>query len=280
MKRMPIVTFWNGTKEQCGSTSSSLAVATQMAIDHNMKILLVSTSLNDKLIRLSFWKEKKGGLASVFGSSTKNIIEKNGIEGLDRVIRSNKITPSIITDYTQIVLTGRLEVLPGMEDSGAQYDIIKERYAKIIEFANSYYDMVIVDLDKRLGANQEQILKMSDVVVAVIPQRREEIEKVLKKVQESTLIKQNRVVYELGKYIGSTKYNAKNISRNILKQKDIVNTIPYNSLFFESTQEGTVVDLFLNFMRINDRDENFTFVSEIKRLIETIQMKIKILQVT
>ena len=40
-----------------GNTSSAVALATQMAIDHNMKILLLSTSLNDNIIKDSFWKE-------------------------------------------------------------------------------------------------------------------------------------------------------------------------------------------------------------------------------
>ena len=75
-----------------------------------------------------------------------------------------------------------------------------------------------------------------------------------------------------------TKYNAKNITRNLLRRKDIINTIPYNTLFFEATQEGTVIDLFLNFMRIKEKDENYKFVEELKSLNETIKGKIEILQ--
>ena len=49
-------------------------------------------------------------------------------------------------------------------------------------------------------------------------------------------------------------------------------------MFFEATQEGTVIDLFLNFMRIKDKDENYKFVEELKSLNETIKGKIEILQ--
>ena len=51
---MAIVTFWNGSEEQCGTTSGAVALATQVAIDHNIKVLLISTSFNDRLIRDSF----------------------------------------------------------------------------------------------------------------------------------------------------------------------------------------------------------------------------------
>ena len=274
---MAIVTFWNGTNQQCGSTSSSIAVATQMAIDHNMKILLVSTSLNDRLIRECFWQEKKTIVSGLFAARQNNV-EKNGVEGLDRVIRSNKITPDIITDYTKIVLTNRLEILLGMEDTGSQYDLIKERYPKIIEFANRYYDMVIVDLDKRLGRFQEGILKMSDVIVSVIPQREAQINGIMQIIEDRQILNKEKTILAIGKYMENTKYNVKNITRNILKQKDIINTIPYNNLFFEASQEGKVIDLFLNMMRIKEKDENYLFISEIKKLIEEIQIKIKILQ--
>ena len=94
------------------------------------------------------------------------------------------------------------------------------------------------------------------------------------------ILKEEKTVMAIGKYMEDTKYNAKNITRNLLKRKDIVNTIPYNNLFFESTQEGTVIDLFLNLTRIKEKDENYKFLEEIKKLNETVKMKLEILQMT
>ena len=37
---MAIVTFWSECKKEIGQTSTAIAVATQMAIEHNYKILL------------------------------------------------------------------------------------------------------------------------------------------------------------------------------------------------------------------------------------------------
>ena len=47
---MSIVTFFNNGKEQTGKTLSVVAIATQMAIEHNYKILIVSTGHNDKTL--------------------------------------------------------------------------------------------------------------------------------------------------------------------------------------------------------------------------------------
>ena len=205
------------------------------------------------------------------GLATTSTIENSGVEGLDRIIRSNKLSADTITDYTNIVLTGRLEVLLGVENSEGTYDLLKERYSKIIGMANNYYDLVIVDLDKRVGEKTEkEILQMSDIVVATVSQRIKKLEQTINMIK-SGILKDKKTIIVLSKYMESTKYNSKNITRNILKTKNIVNTIPYNNLFFEATQEGMVIDLFLNFMRLKDNDENYEFYSEIKRLYKDIK---------
>ncbi len=271
---MAIVTFWNGSEEQCGTTSGAVALATQVAIDHNIKVLLISTSFNDRLIRDSFWKERK---KSTFGLFTNNnsALDNNGIEGLDRVIRSNKVSPEIIKDYTQVVLTDRFEILLGLEESRGQYDLLKERYSQIISLAGKYYDLVIVDLDNNVGQQTViDILNDSDIIISMVSQRAKQIEKIQEMINKRVLLKKEKTIVTLGRYMPNTKYNIKNISRNLLKTRDMVNTIPYNDLFFEATQEATVIDLFLNFTKLKERDVNYFFVQELKRLYDTIQLKL------
>lgn len=276
---MSIVTFWNGTKEQCGTTSSSLAFATQTAIEHNIRVLLISTSLNDSLIKDSFWQPVKRQGFGLFTGAKASALDTNGIEGLDRIIRSNKISPDIITDYTKILLSNRLEVLLGIEGTQEQYDLIKDRYAQIISLAGKFYDIVVVDLDKNVGEQAEiDILNISDIVVSMIPQRSKQIEKIKELINQNEKIKGKNTILTIGKYLSNTKYNAKNITRNVLKQRDLINYIPYNNLFFEASQEGKVIDLFLSFMRVKEKDSNYNFVYELKRLYETIDIRLKMLK--
>ncbi len=271
---MAIVTFWNGTNEQCGTTSSSIAFATQLAIEHNVKVLLVSTSFDDRIIKDSFWKEKKKSTFGLFTNGNVGL-DNNGIEGLDRVIRSNKVSPEIIKDYTQVILTGRFEILLGIEDSQGQYDLMKERYSQIISLAGKYYDFVIVDLDNQVGEQTVvDILKNSDIVVATVSQRAKKIEQLLDLINTNNMVNKDNTIITLTKYMEDTKYNIKNISRTLLKSKNLVNTIPYNNLFFEASQEASVIDLFLNLTKIKERDTNYFFLQEIKRLYETIQLKL------
>ncbi len=264
-----------------GTTSSSIAYATQLAIQHNIKVLLVSTAFNDTLIKESFWQEKKKKSFSLFSGSTRGKeVETSGIVGLDRMLRSNKISPELITDYAKIVLTNRLEILLGVENDLDQYNQVKGKFAQIINLAGKYYDMVIVDLDKNVGEQEKiDIINLSDVIVALVPQRAKKLEKISSLIEEKEgFLNTRNTVLAISRYMEDTKYNAKNITRSILKSKDLINTIPYNNLFFEATQEGTVIDLFLNLMRIKDKDSNYNFVEEIKRLHETIKGKIEIQQ--
>ena len=54
---MSIVTFWNADREQSGVSISTVAVATKMAIERNLKVLIVSAAYNDSTIKIAFGKK-------------------------------------------------------------------------------------------------------------------------------------------------------------------------------------------------------------------------------
>lgn len=121
---MAIVTFWSECKKEIGQTSTAIAVATQMAIEHNYKILLLSTyDTND--MEKAYWNEEKlnKGLKGIFGN-TKKVNIDSGIQGLTKVALSNKLTPNIITNYSKIVFKNRLEVLDGYTGKETDYETI------------------------------------------------------------------------------------------------------------------------------------------------------------
>lgn len=278
---MAIISFFNNSRREAGNTLSSIALATQMAIEHNMKILLLSTSFKDETIKESFINEDKS-IKKIF-KNTQPKINQAGIEGLDRIIRSNKMSKDIVRDYTEVVLKDRLELLLGLgKNHEKSYEDIQEDYEKIVLLANQYYDMVIVDIDRELSEEvKKAILSHSDVIILTAIQTAKEMD-YLSKIYEKedwNIKKQNSIIV-LGKYNNNTKYNVKNISRNIFRQKQLLNTIPYNNLFFEAVQEANVIDLFINLLRVKDKDENYEFIHEVKRLSEDIQNKLQELQMT
>lgn len=269
---MAIVTFYNLSREQTGQTMAAVATATNMAIEHNLKILLISTSLNDNTIKDCFWQEKsKNSLAGMLGIKT-NLVNQSGIEGLDRIARSNKISPDVIKNYTRVVLKNRLEILLGLTGTEEQYQNLCKQYFEIITLASKYYNLVIVDLDKRMNIDLRlKILKASDVLVPVISQRLETMKENIDFFSKRTDIPLNKAIFTIGKYDEKSKYNLKNLTRSYLKGNNMLNVIPYNVLLFEASQEGNMVDLILNFARLRGKDENSTFLTETSNLGNNIK---------
>lgn len=56
---MAIVSFWSNGKEETAKTLSIVAIATNMAIEHNFRILLVSTNYNDDTLETCYWPKDK-----------------------------------------------------------------------------------------------------------------------------------------------------------------------------------------------------------------------------
>lgn len=267
---MSIVTFWNNGKEQTGKTLSVVALATYMAIEHNYKILVISTGINDKSLDNCFWKEKNTKKNfGLFGPNT-NVAMDNGIEGLSKMVKSNKISPESITNYTKIIFKDRLEVLQSFKGEKKRYDELKEDYTDIINFANRYYDLVFVDLDMELGEQiTANILENSNLVVANLSQRLTSIDSFMQKREEMPILKSKKTLILIGRYDKYSKYTIKNISR-YMNEKNKVSSIPYNTLFFETCEEAKVPDLFLSIRKIGEDDRNYFFLSEVKRTSDNI----------
>ena len=272
---MPIISFYTNCKEQTGNTVSALSLATYLGIAHNKKTLLISTSYNENTVRQALWETQTKKKSGLFGPNTA-MVSDNGIEGLDRVIRSNKISPNIITDYTKVALTNRLEVLLGYKGMDEHFQEIQKQYPQIATLASKCYDTVIIDIDKNLNPKIiSELLDISDVVVAVTTQKMNDIIQLNEKINQGQLLKRYNTIIAIGRYDQKSKYNAKNVSRNLLRQKEMVNTIPYNTALFEAIQEGMAIDIFLKFLSLKGIDDNTFFLEEIKRLGESIEQKYK-----
>ena len=276
---MSIVTFYNSSVEQTGKTMSIAAIATYMAIEHNYRILIISTTNKEDALKRCFWGEKKKKKnLGIFGPNTALEIE-TGVEGLARVIRSNKITPDIITNYTKVVFKDRFEILLGCEFPPSDGTVIETMYPSIVKAANQYYDLVFVDLDQNVDEEtRKTILYDSDVVVINISQRLKSINKFKEQKEKNKVLASQKSVIMVGRYDKYSKYNAKNISR-YLGEKNQVLTIPYNTLFFEATEEAGVPDLFLRFRKSLDADDrNAFFIEEVRRASENIVYRLQNLQ--
>jgi len=269
---MSVVTFWGSGKEQVGKTMAVVALATNMAIEHNKKILVISASYNNDTLKNCYWST---GIAKKTNMFIKNpgVELGNGIEGLAKMVQSNKITPETITDYTKIVFKDRLEVLLGFEErTSASGENIAKIYSEIVQVASRYYDFIFVDLDNEIDTIEtEEILQKSNLIIAMASQKLSSISTMKEKMKK---FPENKTMLLIGKFDKQSKYNLKNLSRTFGEKKEFL-AIPYSTLYFESAQEGNVADLFLKLRRIEDKmDENWFFIEQVKTVSSEIMKKL------
>lgn len=279
---MSVITFTNSEKEETGKTMSLVAIATYMAVNYNNRILIISTTNTEDKINACYFGEQKTRNArlKILGARTNSLETESGMEGLAKMARSNKLTPEVITNYTKVVFSNRLEVIPGVDKNKIHNElneekIIDEEYISLINVAKMYYDQVFVDLDHNLTDGVRQsIIENSDLVIENTTQNLKSVEKLRIRKANNQLVSPKTLIL-VGKYDNNSKYNIKNITR-YLGEKNKVLTVPYNTLFMEAANEAGVADFFIGLKKIMNSDQqNALFAEEVQRATEAILYRLQ-----
>lgn len=277
---MAIIAFWSDEEKETGQTMSMVALSTYMAIEHNYKILNVSTSFKDNTLESSYWDlQKIEQLVKTISKNANAVGLESGVEGLIKIINSNKTSTNIVSNYTKVVFKDRLDVLCAAKTQNyEEYREIAQLYPNILQVANRSYDLVFVDISKRMPKEQvDKILEIANVVIVNMTQRLKTIDDFINLREENEFFKGKNILVNIGRYDKFSKYNVKNITRYMREKKD-VHAIPYNTLFFESCSEGKVAEFFLKLRRVEQEDRNAVFVEETSRLAKDLIYKLQELQ--
>lgn len=275
---MAIITFKSNELKETGQTLSLIAVATQMAIEHSYKILIVSTNFKDQTLENCFWELDRLNKPIVTDNKA-NVGVDSGIEGLIKVLASNKTSNDIVRNYSKTVLRERLDVLlsPKTEDY-EEYTQICREYPEILKIADRYYDLIFVDLSNRMSDKEKNdIINVSDIVVISLTQRLKTINDFIELRESDNFYKGKNIILIMGRYDAHSKYNIKNVTRYMKERKQLL-AIPYNTLYFEACSEGKVIDFFLRFKNLEEGDRNRLFVDEANRADDAIIYKLQELQ--
>lgn len=274
---MAIVSFWSNGNEETGKSSIIAAVSTLLGVNHNYKVLVLDTKYNDYFYQDCFWQEDKT-IKLIKNSDNAKTDIGHGISGLSKAILSNKTSPEIITNYTKIVFKDRLELLMDTEAEPEEYEIHKTIFKDIVKIASKYYDLVFIDIDNNLDEKiKDSLLEISNLVIACLPQKLRKINEYVKIKNEKEEFKNKAIIPVMGRYDKHSKYNTKNVARYI-KEKRGVLAVSYNTLFFEACNEGKVADFFIKFRRINEKDRNAIFISDVRQITEKMISRLQELQ--
>lgn len=277
---MAIIAFWSDEKRETGQTLSMVALTTYMAIEHNYRILNVSTNFKDETLENCYWPTQYDSSVAKKNAQSKVVGIESGIEGLVKVIKSNKTTPNIVSNYSKAIFNDRLDILGAPETKiYSEYLELAKIYPEILSVANRNYDLIFVDISKKMDDEEaNRILEIADVIIVNITQKLQIINKISKLREENSFFKNNNVLLNIGRYDKFSKYNIKNISRYLKIKKDIL-VVPYNTLFFESCSEGKVAEFFLRLRNADEGDRNQIFIQEVSRMAKELIYKLQELQI-
>lgn len=270
---MPIITFWSSNEKTNGQTVSAAVAATTMAMEHNYKVLLVSADFNNSSMEECFGAQETNRdiVKSLIKTPQMNL--DSGINGLIKLANSNRVTPEIIHDYTKIIYKNRFEILysPNNVIDKQEKARILEDFKNIILHASRYYDYVLVDLKKGFEFEaQKEILNSSDVVVLNVNQNLKAINETLN--QDIIKALSRKILWNICRYDKKSKYNTKNLTRQILKKQFVCET-NYNTYILEASQDGTLAEMILRFRTLKEDDENLQFYTKEKELVQAMLLK-------
>ncbi len=271
---MSIITFINKDMKESGQTLSVAAIATLMAIEHNYRILVISTDFNDKTMEDCFFNSIGG-----IGGKIKNLYSKslnadiaNGLEGLIRMFASNRADKDVIRSYTKPILKDRLDILqPPKTKDFKEYSNISTYFSQIADVANTAYDMVLVDLSNKVSEeNTRKLMDISSLVVVGLNQNMKSMINFEMLKKEDEFYRRTNVLILIGKYNLHSKYTAKNIGR-FLKEKNVPIVVPYSILFADDCTEGKILDYFLSLQALRSGDtKNLYFCAQVREAVEKI----------
>jgi len=278
---MPIVAFWSEKKKETAQTLSLIAVATHMAVEHNFKILVIDTYLDNTTISDCYWDSKESSAVrkAVQQLNAGKMDIGTGLSGIAQLVKSGKETPEAIRDYTKVIYKNRLEILTGGKMS--EQDRLEDSFKDIINVASRFYDYVFVDLRKGLDKPYiQEILELSNVIVVNLTQRLKALDEYKELKEKHAMFRSNKVLPLIGRYDRYSKYTKKNIARNYLGIKGEVSVVPYNTLFFEATGEGGVGAYFLKFRQelMSSTDRNAEFIADLETTTQDIINRVKAVQ--
>ena len=269
---MPIISFWNPTGEaQTGTTATMTAVANSIATRNpKYKMLLTQTHFQNMKLETSYFNMDK-----MISKGNMDDITDTGIDALERLLRSNKISPESIQIYSK-PKGNSIEVLYG------SFKADKDSFRRVLEtmpfllrdYATQTYDLVLVDLTKGTDVKEvNEILEASDIIVVTMNQDKEVIREMIKKFNTLKILQEKTVVPVFARYDRYLAYNAKNILRtfNFKFDKRNVYTIPYNSQYFDSCNDGRTLEFFVENMNADIATErNGYFISEVANISDRI----------
>ncbi|TVX85652.1 hypothetical protein FPZ44_25030 [Paenibacillus agilis] len=194
-----------------------------------------------------------------------------GIDALERLIRSQRLTPESVRNNTISLERNRLDLLLGtMKQNEELYDGLSKVIQDIFHTAGQYYHSVLVDLhhgNKNMITNA--LLESSDLVVVNLSQNMNQLEQFFEKEDWPAALDNKKMIIVLGHYDPKSKYTITNIKRHFKVQVPMF-AVPYCSSFKDACNDKDILGWFIKNQNINKKHPNYYFMSEVRKIAKAV----------
>ncbi|OXM15544.1 hypothetical protein [Paenibacillus herberti] len=238
-----LIIFWSPFEGQSRSTTNMAAVASTLALDYHMRILLTQSSEKNGDLERWLLKSDRAG-------------EQRGLDAVHRLFSCGMFSSEGLRDHAEPILRERLDLLASRN---LTEDQIQELMPHILEGYRRFYDLLFVDLSACTGSElRSYLLDKADVIVTSVNQNRLLLDRYFNDIRRE-LPSGKSVLSCIGSYERGSKLHKDRIMRQYGISKKEIGAVPRNVRLMDAQNEG---QLMTYLMRAREAKGKFLEFSE------------------
>ncbi|GAA0851116.1 hypothetical protein M2277_002744 [Paenibacillus sp. LBL] len=228
---MSLIAVWSPLRGGSGSTMLATSLPIVLAFEYQVKVLLAHGGYHGERVEQAFTHRKE----------TLDYItafQDSGMDALDRLDASGRLSPENVRNYTLPLLSDRLDLLCGPRHM-PEHEFESAKHAedgnqatlmnRVMESSKRSYDVTIADAGNGApGASDRAILQGADLIVVALNQNLHALERELVQERLPSELTDKHRLYVIGKYDRESNCTLQNIKRRF-GIKNVVLGVPYCS---------------------------------------------------
>ncbi len=265
------IAFWSPNHGQTATTTSTIALASTIAIQNTMKILVGHSHFCRSTLERCLVKSNSH---SVF---QPEFVDK-GMDALKRLAKNGRLYPEMVSNYTTSLLSdARLDMLEGIDQREGISEDELDVLSHIFKCSSEVYDLVFIDVHSGMNHRlTRRILDHVDLIVVCLNQNVWLIEDYLADAFLRQTLASKNIVYHIGLYDSMSKYTLRNLEK-IYDLSPIIGT-PYNIEFGDACNSGNALDFILRHSQLSKKDRFYGFEDQLKLSAKCLMEQVQALK--
>ena len=226
-----LIVSWSPVPGQ-GASTLTLSLASMLALDTTHTVMFTHAHNSQTL------------LDRLFTTTNENNVADNGMEGLERLVKSNLLKAESVPDYSEKIYLRKLDYLQGGLNE-ERSDIENTAFLlSVLKASLQAYDLIFVDLESGVDAiTTRELIKQADVVIVSLPQNRYVVENFVNGDSIPDELRERDYFVVINQYDNDATFSLRNIRRQI-KTKQKMFALPYTTALKNAINLGNVSDFY------------------------------------